>query len=236
MIYSGNSAIADAKYGSQQLAKIYHGSDLVWGNDSWVEYTFPNTTNGVDIKCSSTTGNGALGFKFAAGTGTTSHAARCYHMFDGQAWSMKLKSGIGNRGSTYGIYAYAVFPPQWGTVLLKTVSVTNLDKSKYYIYNLYSTPNRAKVLDSNDGVIVSTTEAGGLDDTIFSFITSSHGNSAQASLDNLESAAIRMFASRYNANVTEITGGNYTLTFLIKKSRLKAWLDTFNLPYPDNLS
>lgn len=37
MIYSGNSAIADAKYGSQQLAKIYHGADLVWGNDSWTE-------------------------------------------------------------------------------------------------------------------------------------------------------------------------------------------------------
>lgn len=235
MIYSGNSAIADAKYGSQQLAKIYHGSDLVWERDEWVEYTFPNTTNGVDIKCSSTTGNGALGFKFAASTGTPSHANRCYHMFDGQAWSMQTKGRLGNSGSVYGICAYAVFPPQWGTVLLKTVSVTKLDKSSYYLYNLRSTPNRAKVLDSNDNVIVNTTEAGGLDHTIFDF-TYSQGNSAQASLDNLESAAIRLFASRRNMNTTEIVGGNYTLTFLIKKSRLKAWLGTFSLPYPDNLS
>ena len=98
---------------------------------------------------------------------------------------------------------------------------------------MHSTSDREKVLDSNDNVIVSTAEAGGLDDTIFSF-GYSQGDSAQASLDNLESAAIRLFATR--RNTTEIVGGNYTLTFLIKKSGLKAWLDAFNLPYPDNLT
>ena len=228
----GNNSIVDMKYGSQQVDKVYHGSDLVWGRDQWVEYTFPNTTNGVDIKCSSTTGNGTLGFIFAAGTGTSSHAARCYHMFDDRAWSMQPKSGLGS-GSVYGIYAYAIFPPQWGTVLLKTVSATNLNSSSYYLYRLHSTSHREKVLDSNDNVIVSTAEAGGLDDTIFSF-GYSQGDSAQASLDNLESAAIRLFATR--RNTTEIVGGNYTLTFLIKKSGLKAWLDAFSLPYPDNLT
>lgn len=233
MIKLGGASIADVRLGSQPIDKVYHGSDLVWGRDEWVEYTFPNTTDGVDIKCSSTTGDGALGFIFAAGTGDSSHAARCYHMFDDRAWSMKPKGSIGNSGSVYGIYAYAVFPPQWGTVLLKTISVTNLNSSSYYLYNLYSTPNRAKVLDSNDNVIVSTTESGSLENQIFNF-GSSQGDSAQASLDNLESAAIRLFASR--RNTTEIVGGNYTLTFLIKKSGLKAWLDAFNLPYPDNLT
>lgn len=234
MIKSGSSSIADVRLGSQPIDKVYHGSDLVWGRDEWVEYTFPNTTNGVDIKCSSTTGNGALGFIFAAHTGTSSHATRCYHMFDGQAWLMQPKSG-GNSGNVYGICAYAVFPPQWGTVLLKTASVTNLDESLYYIYNLYSTPNRTKVIDSNDNVIVKTTQTGDLENQIFSF-EYSQGSSAQTSLDNLESAAIRLFVSRRSARVTAITGGNYTLTFLIKKSRLKAWLDAFSLPYPDNLT
>ena len=233
MIKLGGASIADVRLGSQPIDKVYHGSDLVWGRDEWVEYTFPNTTNGVDIKCSSTTGNGALGFIFAAGTGTSSHATRCYHMFDDQTWSMKLRS---LSSGLWGIYAYAVFPPQWGTVLLKTVSVTKLDKSTYWAYNLRSTPNRAKVLDSNDGVIVSTTEAGGLENKVFNFITSSQGNSAQTSLDNLESAAIRMFATRNNTDVILIAGGNYTMTFLIKKSGLKAWLDAFSLPYPDNLT
>ena len=129
MIQFGNASVADIKYSSQQVDKVYHGSDLVWGRDEWVEYTFPNTTDGVDIKCSSTTGDGALGFIFAAGTGDSSHAARCYHMLDDRAWSMKPKGSIGNSGSVYGIYAYAVFPPQWGTVLLKTISVTNLNSS-----------------------------------------------------------------------------------------------------------
>ena len=30
MIKSGSSSIADVKFGSQQIAKVYHGSDLVW--------------------------------------------------------------------------------------------------------------------------------------------------------------------------------------------------------------
>ena len=30
MIYSGDSPISDVKYGSQQVDKVYHGSDLVW--------------------------------------------------------------------------------------------------------------------------------------------------------------------------------------------------------------
>ena len=42
MIYSGDSPIADVKYGSQQVDKVYHGSDLVWERDKWVEYVFPN--------------------------------------------------------------------------------------------------------------------------------------------------------------------------------------------------
>lgn len=232
MIKSGSSSIADVKFGSQQIAKVYHGSDLVWERDEWVEYTFPNTTNGVDIKCSSTTG---LGFIFAAGTDDSSHATRCYHMFDDQAWTMQRKSNLGNNGYVYGIYTYAVFPPQWGTVLLKTVRVTNLNSSSYYLYNLYSTPNRTKVIDSNDNVIVKTTQTGDLENQIFNF-EYSQGSSAQTSLDNLESAAIRLFATRRSSKISEIDGGNYTLTFLIKKSGLKAWLDAFSLPYPDNLT
>ncbi len=42
MIYSGNSPISDAKYGGQQLAKIYHGSDLVWENSDYKIIEFPN--------------------------------------------------------------------------------------------------------------------------------------------------------------------------------------------------
>lgn len=42
MIYSGDSPISDVKYGSQQMDKVYHGSDLVWERDKWVEYVFPN--------------------------------------------------------------------------------------------------------------------------------------------------------------------------------------------------
>ena len=42
MIYSGDSSIADAKYGSTQLTRIYHGSDLVWENADYKIIEFPN--------------------------------------------------------------------------------------------------------------------------------------------------------------------------------------------------
>lgn len=236
MIYSGNSAIADAKYGSQQLTKIYHGADLVWSKeDEWVEYTFPNTTNGTAVKCTALTGDGALGFTFQGGSGTASHVGRVYHMFDSTSWSMQRKGSLGGSGSVYGIYAYAVFPPQWGEVLLTAVSVTNLNSNNYYRYELDSTSDRSKVIDSNGNVIVNTTENGGLKTNIFGFGNGT-GNSADASLDNVSAVAIRMFATRKNYNTGEINGGNYILTFMIQKSKLKAWLDAFNLPYPDVLT
>lgn len=37
-----DSSISDVKYGSHQVDKVYHSSDLVWQRDKWVEYVFPN--------------------------------------------------------------------------------------------------------------------------------------------------------------------------------------------------
>lgn len=37
MIYSGSAPIGNMKYGSQQIAKIYQGSNLIWENDQWME-------------------------------------------------------------------------------------------------------------------------------------------------------------------------------------------------------
>ena len=41
MIKFGNFSVGNVKFGSQQVTKVYYGSDLVW-EDPWVEYTFPN--------------------------------------------------------------------------------------------------------------------------------------------------------------------------------------------------
>ena len=35
MIQFGNSSVGDVKFGSQQIAKVCYGSDLVWEKDSW---------------------------------------------------------------------------------------------------------------------------------------------------------------------------------------------------------
>lgn len=35
MIILNNSSVADVKYGSQQVDKVYHGSNLVWERDDW---------------------------------------------------------------------------------------------------------------------------------------------------------------------------------------------------------
>lgn len=43
MIILNNSSVADVKYGSRQVDKVYHGSNLVWDREEWnVEYVFPN--------------------------------------------------------------------------------------------------------------------------------------------------------------------------------------------------
>lgn len=38
MIKSGSSSIVDVKFGSQRIAKVYHGSDLAWEKESMPEY------------------------------------------------------------------------------------------------------------------------------------------------------------------------------------------------------
>lgn len=234
MIYSGDSSIADAKFGSQQLAKIYRGSALVWENNEWVEYTFPNTTRGTSVKCTSVTGDGALGFTFAAGTGTDAHALRCYHMFDDSAWSMQKRNDLGNN-DTSGIYVYAVFPSQWEEIQMKSVSVTNLNSNNFRSFRLDSTYDRAKVMDSNGNIIISKTAAGGLETNILA--GDYHiGNSAQRTLNSVNAVAIRMFSVVRSSSTGEMFGGNYTLTFMIQKSKLKAWLNAFNLPYPTGLT
>lgn len=40
MINSGYSSIADVKYGSQQISKVYHGSDLIWQKNTTLEMTW----------------------------------------------------------------------------------------------------------------------------------------------------------------------------------------------------
>lgn len=231
--FNGTNISAISFNGTAIGSVKFNGTEVF--DDRLVEYTFPNTTNGTDVKCTSLTGDGALGFIFKGGSGTASHEARCYHMFDNTVWAMQRKGGLGTSGSAYGIYAYAVFPPQWGKVLLKSVSVTNLNSGRYYNFSLNSTSDRTKVLDSNGNVIVNKTENGGLENSLLSFDYGT-GSSAQASLASINAAAIRIFLTRRNSNTGVIDGGNYTLTFMIQKSKLKAWLDAFNLPYPDNLT
>ena len=54
MIKYGNSDIADVRLGSQQVAKVYHGDDLVWEKDDGF-YVFPNSSAKL-------TSNNSLGF------------------------------------------------------------------------------------------------------------------------------------------------------------------------------
>ena len=55
MIMLNNSSVADVKYGSQQVDKVYYGSDLVWERDPWVTFSFPTASIGM-------TGNNSYGF------------------------------------------------------------------------------------------------------------------------------------------------------------------------------
>lgn len=64
MINLGNNSIVDMKYGSQQIAKAYHGSDMVWEKDDGI-YVFPNSSakltsnKSLGFVCNQTQVNGA---------------------------------------------------------------------------------------------------------------------------------------------------------------------------------
>ena len=45
MIKYGSSAIADVKFGSRQVDRIYHGSDLVWEHNPWTELHIGSSRN-----------------------------------------------------------------------------------------------------------------------------------------------------------------------------------------------
>ena len=53
MIYAGGSAIADIKFGSRQIAKVYHGGDAIWEKSGMLELTW-----GDDFYLSLTSGSG----------------------------------------------------------------------------------------------------------------------------------------------------------------------------------
>lgn len=80
MIKFGNSTIENVKYGSRQVDKVYHGSDLVWERNPWVTFSFPTASKGM-------TGNSSYGFN-ASGSTTYGSSYAYYTSFDttGSTW------------------------------------------------------------------------------------------------------------------------------------------------------
>lgn len=84
MIKFGNSTIENVKYGSQQVDKVYHGSDLVWERDKWVEYTFPNSSAKL-------TGSGDKALGFGLSGGSASGSSQRYYALNNvsnNAWTV----------------------------------------------------------------------------------------------------------------------------------------------------
>ena len=168
MIQFGNASVADIKYGSQQADKVYHGSDLVWRRDEWVEYTFPNTTNGVDIKCSSTTGDGSLGFDLKVSTPkkwAKNNAGNIwYPLGNGNGTELTLGFADGG-GGTNTFYWACRLPAEWGKAKVKSVNsaIICFNRPADYLPQTMSRVSRAMTSSSFVGMTYTFTLESGVE-------------------------------------------------------------------------
>ena len=244
MIQFGNASVADIKYGSQQADKVYHGSDLVWRRDEWVEYTFPNTTNGVDIKCSSTTGDGSLGFDLKVSTPkkwAKNNAGNIwYPLGNGNGTELTLGFADGG-GGTNTFYWACRLPAEWGKAKVKSVNVSRA--KNYFAYSIVGGESRS-AFDT-----ITTAYNQKLDCTIFSRTGTTDVRAYADYAPTLTTptdpiSVIKVQGSKATQDANGNTSyekfsafpGRFTFTFLVSKAGLKEWAANYGVTLPSNIA
>lgn len=238
MIYSGDSSIADAKFGSQQLAKIYRGSDLVWENDEWVEFVFPSP--GLLM----TSLHKPLGFTITDDT-ANNNVPNAYKFF---ANAKGVYSGLTQRTRYQWTRVNFVLPSELGTVRLKSFKAWRCNLLNEYQVR----PGSINLLYSSDAVSASVTHTttGTESDTdpeslTNGFASIAHAGYGNISIDSFYNNTERILASepevktiRFciaapywgSSSTKTVAGEKYNFTFKVKKSCLEAWKAAYDLP------
>ena len=215
MIQSGSSSIADVKFGSQQIAKVCYGSDLVWEKDVWEEHTFPNSSEYF-------TSSDLLGFELQANPKSTT--SYLYQIMDSnvsqnqtQLATLDTASDANNgRMGWLGIR----FPTEWGTVKIKNFNINQWG-------NIY----RYKIFSSTDRNLELSTSYNPLDGEVKIFEKASSNMSSSTyyrptvngTEQDVAARMLRLAGDQRSTSYNLIYLGNFTLTFLIKKSCYNAW-------------
>lgn len=150
MIYSGDSSIADAKYGSTQLTRIYHGSDLVWENADYKIIEFPNNLMQM------TSASNTLGFTITddadSGGGEAISTWKFFNKDIDTYALLKKRSGMWTRVNV-------VFPAELGDVKLVNFKCYRCNMPTGTGYSGYTRMNTINLLYSPDEVTVDQAHA-----------------------------------------------------------------------------
>ena len=214
MIKYSSQSIVDVKYGSQQVDKVYHGSDLVWERDKWVEFSFPTASKAMS-------GNNSCGFGASGATIYNSNASYAYYKsFDSPKLSTYECFVVAGSSTTPKLVLN--FPSEFGgKAIVTSINVTPAGCCSELNYaeggNIWLMNSLS---NSNDSSTM----------TWYSGFSPKSGNGtatyypASAAVD-LPCTGI-VFASK---SKTAAKYGNIVINFKLPKSKYNAWAKKYNV-------
>ena len=218
MINFGNFSVGNVKFGSQQVTKVYYGSDLVW-EDPWVEYTFPTENARMQE------GSG-LGFSATANASdgdSSMIAGTSYFMFDR---ARLTKATYTAKGSDNGASLRLVFPAVLGLVKIQKITLYGTRQCTRFCIcgGKNSTDASKNELSKGDmDIFLNRTDVYNTSDPIqkreFNIASPLNGKGINT---------IRVFGTKPSDSDT-IYLGDVFFTFLVRKSKLATWKAMYNI-------
>lgn len=238
MICKNGASVADAKYGSQQLARIYHGSDLIWENDEWVTFEFPSP--GLLM----TYLHKPLGFTIT--DNTDGKVPSAYKFFSN---ANNVYSGLTKRSTGQWTRINFVLPDELGEVRLLNFKAHRCT----LLYGSHMHPDAVNLLYAPDALSASVSNSPTADEMLDGENGFVSFASAAVAANGNTNAIDAFFSNTYGSNLSPapvvktlrfcvrapywstggqktVAGEKYNFKFLVRKSCLEAWEAAYDLP------
>lgn len=239
---SGSTEVSTFNFnGTPLTSATFNGPNEVFGD--WVEYEFP--TNSTHLSASS--GNGALGFTFNYSTPISwanSNAGELWYPLGYITDSNKeLKLGFADGGSLKTFWWALQLPTDWGSAKVKSVKIANA--KNFHVYRI----DGAKSRIAYNSIDNTYDQSALLPCHIFDIDNGDHTsdystNGFVTSSDFTPVSVLKILGTKASSingndlNQPDVYGfiGKITFTFIVSKSKLKAWATKYSVMLPQNIT